>query len=69
MLSYKQNGTWDGTVRDFDSLSRPIPRDKTGREKKDALKQLKRTFLNRKEHSKRGKDVLKQENDNQKQEI
>ena len=37
-------------------------------EEKDVLNQ-ERSFLNRKGHSKIGKDVLKQENDVQKQEI
>ena len=41
----------------------PVPFRGTKRAEK------KRTFLNRKEHSITGKDVLKQENDVQKQEI
>ena len=42
-----RDGTRDGMVPDFDSLSLPVPRDKTGQ--------------SRKGRSKTGKDVLKQE--------
>ena len=42
-----RNGTWDGMVQDFDSLSCPVLRDKTGQ--------------SRKGRSKSEKDVLKQE--------
>ena len=42
-----REGTRDGTVPDFDSLSLPVPRDKTGQTEKDILKQ-ERMVLNKK---------------------
>ena len=48
------DGTRDGTVPDFDSLSFPVLWDKTGQRRKGRSK-------TRKGHSKTEKDVLKQE--------
>ena len=49
-----QDGTREGTVPDFDSLSLPVPRDKTGQSRK-------RHSKTRKGRSKTEKEVLKQE--------
>ena len=36
-----QDGTRDGTVQDFDSLSCPVPRDKMGQSRKGRFKTAK----------------------------
>ena len=49
-----QNGMWDRRVQDFDSLSHPVPRDKTGQSRKGCS-------ITGKGCSKTKKEVLKQE--------
>ena len=53
--------TRDGMVRDFDSLSHPVPRDKTGQSRKVRSKTEKGRSKTGKGHSKTEYDALKQE--------
>ena len=41
-----QDGTWAGTVRDFDSPFRPVPQDKTGQSRNERFKTKKFILLN-----------------------
>ena len=54
--SLSNSGMGHGTGRDFDSLSRPVPRDKTGQSRKGHSKTKKGCSKTVKGHSKTEKD-------------
>ena len=59
-VKIQDGGMWDGTIQDFDNLSRPVLRDKTRQSRKGHSKTGRGCSKNRKRRFKTGKDVLKQ---------